>query len=234
MIRTAIAEVAALHGGSGDVVVELSIPGGEKIAERTLNGRLGIVGGLSILGTTGIVVPYSCSAWIHSIHRGIDVARAMGLDHVAGATGATSEAAIARLYGLPDQALIDMGDFVGGMLKYLRRHPVPRVTVAGGMAKMTKLGQGLLDLHSRRGEVDLDWLSRAATDCGGGTELAEAIVRSNSAMEAFGHAKAAGIDLPASVAASALRTAQQALGGGMRLEVVIFDRSGALLARSGH
>jgi cobalt-precorrin-5B (C1)-methyltransferase len=234
IIRTAIAEVAALCGGSGDAVVELSIPGGEKIAERTLNGRLGIVGGLSILGTTGIVVPYSCSAWIHSIHRGIDVARAMGLDHVAGATGATSEAAIARLCGLPDQALIDMGDFVGGMLKYIRRHPIPRVTVAGGMAKMTKLGQGLLDLHSRRGEVDLGWLSRATTDCGGGTELAEAIARSNSAMEAFGHAKAAGIDLPASVAASALRTAQRALGGGMRLEVVIFDRSGVLLARSSH
>jgi cobalt-precorrin-5B (C1)-methyltransferase len=234
MIRTAIAEVAALHSGGGDVVIELSIPGGEKIAERTLNGRLGIVGGLSILGTTGIVVPYSCSAWIHSIHLGIDVARAMGLDHVAGSTGATSEAAIARLYRLPEQALIDMGDFVGGMLKYLRRHPVSRVTVAGGMAKMTKLGQGLLDLHSRRGEVDLDWLSRAATKRGGGTELAGAIARSNSAMEAFGHAKAAGIDLPASVAAAALRTAQQALGGTSRLEVVIFDRSGELLARSGH
>jgi cobalt-precorrin-5B (C1)-methyltransferase len=234
MIRTAITEVAALYGGSGDAAVELSIPGGEKIAERTLNGRLGIVGGLSILGTTGIVVPYSCSAWIHSIYRGIDVARAAGLEHVAGATGATSEAAIARLYRLPDQALIDMGDFVGGMLKYIRRHPILRVTVAGGMAKMTKLGQGLLDLHSRRGEVDLDWLSRAATDSGGGTELAEAIGRSNSAMEAFGHAKAAGIDLPASVAGSALRTAQQALGGGMRLDVVIFDRSGSLLARSGH
>jgi cobalt-precorrin-5B (C1)-methyltransferase len=234
MIRTAIAEVAALHRRAGDVVIELSIPGGEKIAERTLNGRLGIFGGLSILGTTGIVVPYSCSAWIHSIHRGIDVARAMGLDHVAGATGATSEAAIARLHRLPDQALIDMGDFVGGMLKYLRRHPVSRVTVAGGMAKMTKLGQGLLDLHSRRGEVDLDWLRRVATDCGGGTELAKAIARSNSAMEAFGHAKAAGIDLPASVAASALRTARQALGGGMRLDVVIFDRLGVLLARSSH
>ncbi|MEA2739618.1 MAG: cobalt-precorrin-5B (C1)-methyltransferase, partial [Acetobacteraceae bacterium] len=93
MIRTAIAEVAATHGGSGDVVVEISIPGGEKIAERTLNHRLGIVGGLSILGTTGIVVPYSCSAWIHSIYRGIDIARAAGLRHVAGATGSTSEAA---------------------------------------------------------------------------------------------------------------------------------------------
>ena len=232
MIRAAIAEVAAQFGGSGDADIELSIPGGEKIAERTLNARLGIVGGLSILGTTGIVVPYSCAAWIHSIHRGIDVARAAGLAHVAGATGATSEAAIARLHNLPEAALIDMGDFVGGMLKYLRRHPVPRVTVAGGMAKMTKLGQGLLDLHSRRGEVDLSWLSQIAIDQGGDAELAAAIAGSNSAMEAFGHAQAAGIDLPAGVAASAWRTAAQALGRDMRLDVVIFDRSGDLLARA--
>jgi cobalt-precorrin-5B (C1)-methyltransferase len=232
MIRTAIAEVAALHGGTGDAIIELSVPGGEKIAQRTLNGRLGIVGGLSILGTTGIVVPYSCSAWIHSIYRGIDVARAAGLDHVAGATGATSEAAVARLHGLPEQALIDMGDFVGGMLKYLRRHPVARVTVAGGMAKMTKLGQGLLDLHSRRGEVDLHWLSQIATDKGADAELAARIMRSNTALEAFGHARAAGIDLPAGVAAAAWRIAAQALDGGMRLEIVIFDRSGQLLART--
>jgi cobalt-precorrin-5B (C1)-methyltransferase len=232
MIRTAIAEVAALFGGSGDAIVELSIPGGERIAERTLNARLGIVGGLSILGTTGIVVPYSCSAWIHSIHRGIDVARAASLDHVAGSTGATSEAAIARLCGLSEQALIDMGDFVGGMLKYLRRHPVPRVTIAGGMAKMTKLGQGLLDLHSRRGEVDLHWLSQTATDAGGNAALAVRIVQSNSAMEAFGHARAAGVDLPAGVAVAAWNTAAQALGHGMRLQVVIFDRSGQLLART--
>jgi cobalt-precorrin-5B (C1)-methyltransferase len=232
MIRAAIAEVATLCGGEGDVIVELSIPNGEKLAERTMNGRLGIVGGLSILGTTGIVVPYSCSAWIHSIHRGIDVARAAGLDHVAGATGATSEKAIARLYGMPELSLIDMGDFVGGMLKYLRRHPVPRVTVAGGMAKMTKLGQGLLDLHSRRGEVDLGWLSQAATDMGGDAELATRITQSNSAMEAFDHARAAGIDLPARVAASAWRTAAQALGDGIRLDIVIVDRAGLLLAHT--
>nr|WP_294548238.1 cobalt-precorrin-5B (C(1))-methyltransferase [uncultured Rhodopila sp.] len=233
MIRTAIAEAASLHGGGGAVVVELSIPGGEKIAEKTLNGRLGIAGGLSILGTTGVVVPFSCSAWIHSIHRGIDVARAAGLDHVAGATGSTSEAAVAALYGLPETALIDMGDFVGGMLKYLRHHPVPRVTVAGGMAKMTKLGQGLLDLHSRRGEVDLHWLSRAAIDMGGETGLTARIAQSNSALEAFGHALAAGVDLPGGVAACAWRTAAAALGSGMRLEVVVFDRSGGLLARTG-
>ena len=123
--------------------------------------------GLSILGTTGIVVPYSCAAWIATIHQGIDVARALGLAHVAGATGRTSEAAIAKLYALPEAALIDMGDFVGGMLKYLRAHPVPRVTIAGGVAKMTKLAQGLLDLHSGRGSVDLDALARLARDAGG-------------------------------------------------------------------
>jgi cobalt-precorrin-5B (C1)-methyltransferase len=178
-------------------------------------------------------VPYSCSAWIHSIHRGIDVARAAGLQHVAGSTGATSEAAVARLHKLPEQALIDMGDFVGGMLKYLRRHPVPLVTVAGGMAKMTKLGQGLLDLHSRRGEVDLDWLSKVATDASGDAGLAASISQSNSAMEAFSHAHAAGIDLATGVAAAAWRTAARALGDGMRLEVVIFDRTGQLLARTG-
>src|SRR5262249_10374744 len=85
MIRAAIAEVAALANGSGDVEVEIAIPGGEALAAKTVSARLGIVGGLSILGTTGIVVPYSCSAWIHSIHSGIDVARAAGLTHVAAA-----------------------------------------------------------------------------------------------------------------------------------------------------
>ena len=160
-----------------DAEIEIAIPGGEKLAERTLNGRLGIVGGLSILGTTGIVVPYSCAAWIDTIHRGIDVARAMGLDHVAGATGSTSEAAVQALYGLSDPALIDMGDFVGGMLKYLRRHPVPRVTVAGGVAKMTKLAQGLLDLHSKRGEIDLAWLADRAGEAGASPALHQAVLR---------------------------------------------------------
>jgi cobalt-precorrin-5B (C1)-methyltransferase len=148
MMRAAIEEVAAAHGVKGDAEIEIAIPGGEALAAKTLNGRLGIIGGLSILGTTGIVVPYSCSSWIASIHQGIDVARAAGLTHIAGATGATSETAVKKLHGLPETALIDMGDFVGGMLKYVRTHPVNRVTIAGGVGKMTKLAQGLLDLHS--------------------------------------------------------------------------------------
>ena len=98
MIREALEEVA---GVGADREVTISIPGGEEIARRTLNPRLGIFGGLSILGTTGIVVPYSCASWIHSIHRGIDVARAIGLTHVAAATGSVSERAVRTLYDLP-------------------------------------------------------------------------------------------------------------------------------------
>ncbi|MFY9694494.1 MAG: cobalt-precorrin-5B (C(1))-methyltransferase, partial [Xanthobacteraceae bacterium] len=203
MIGDAIAEVAAAAGCPADVDVEISIPGGEALAVKTLNGRLGIVGGLSILGTTGIVVPYSCSAWIHSIYSGIDVARAAGLTHIAGATGASSEAGVQKLYGLPEIALIDMGDFVGGMLKYLRRHPVARVTIAGGVAKMTKLAQGLTDLHSKRGEVDLPELANFAAASGGDTQLCQRIIAANTAAEAFTLAQDAGIALGDAVALAA-------------------------------
>jgi cobalt-precorrin-5B (C1)-methyltransferase len=233
MIAAAIAEVAATHFGSGDVEVEIGIDDGERLAERTLNGRLGIVGGLSILGTTGIVVPYSCSAWIHSIHRGIDVARAAGVAHIAGATGSNSEAAVQRLHGLPDIALIDMGDFVGGMLKYLRRHPVPSVTIAGGVAKLAKLAQGLLDLHSWRGAVDLAALAVLAKSAGGSDALAERIVRSNTAAEAFGHAAAGGVALGDHVARAARETAQRVVeGSGIAVEIVLFDRDAHLVGRA--
>lgn len=233
MMRTAVAEAAALHGGSGDVVVEISVPGGQKIAERTLNGRLGIVGGISILGTSGIVVPYSCAAWIHSIYRGIDVARAMGLQHVAGSTGNTSEQAVQKLHGLHEVALIDMGDFVGGMLKYLRRNPVARVTIAGGMGKMTKLGQGMLDLHSKRGEVDRDWLATLVLEAGGSADLTASIRDANTAKDAFEIADRAGIQLGGRVAEAAWITAANVLRDcDVELETVIFDRAGQLLART--
>ncbi len=233
MIRAAIGEAAARLGIAPDADVEIAIPGGETLAERTLNGRLGIVGGLSILGTTGIVVPYSCAAWIDTIHRGIDVARALGLDHVAGATGATSETAIQAFHGLSDPAIIDMGDFVGGMLKYLRRYPVERVTVAGGLAKMTKLAQGMLDLHSKRGEVDLAWLSQEARQVGADEALIRAIRDSNTAAEAFRLAEANRIDLASRIATTALATAAACLGRGEGLSVVLFDREGRLLGRAG-
>ncbi|MDB5414723.1 MAG: cobalt-precorrin-5B ((1))-methyltransferase [Rubritepida sp.] len=223
MIIAALQEVEA----APDVEVTIAIPDGEKLAERTLNGRLGIVGGLSVLGTTGIVVPYSCAAWIDSIHRGIDVARAMGIAHVAGSTGSASEAAVQRLHGLDEVSLIEMGDFVGGMLKYLRAHPVPRVTVAGGVAKMTKLAQGMLDLHSKRGSADLVALAELA----GMPELAQA----NTVAEAFARAEAAGVGLGDAIAARAWATASEVLrGADIALEIVVFDREGRLMGRADH
>jgi cobalt-precorrin-5B (C1)-methyltransferase len=233
MIISAIEEVARRCNVAADVLVEISIPGGEKIAERTLNARLGIMGGLSILGTTGIVVPFSCAAWIDTIHRGIDVARAAGLDHIAGSTGSTSEAAIKALHGLPEIALIEMGDFVGGMLKYLRRHEVAKVTIAGGFAKMTKLGQGLLDLHSRRGEVDFSWLAALCAGVGAGHQFIAQVKSANTAKEVLDLARAEGFDIASPVAEAAWQTAAKPLrDSNIALEVVIFDREGGLVART--
>jgi cobalt-precorrin-5B (C1)-methyltransferase len=233
MIGTAIAEVAATAQASGDVEVEIAVPGGEALAAKTLNGRLGIVGGLSILGTTGIVIPYSCSAWIHSIHRGIDVARAGGFTHIAGSTGANSEAAVQKLHHLPETALIEMGDFVGGMLKYLRQHPIARVTLAGGVAKMTKLAQGMLDLHSKRGTVDLAALAALAEAAGGSAALGARIAASNTAAEAFAHAAAEDVALGNEVAQAAQATALDPVAGsGVAIEIVVFDRDGVLMGRA--
>ena len=233
MLRAAVAEVATAYGDAGDVEIEIAVPGGGELAKHTLNGRLGIVGGLSILGTTGIVIPYSCSAWIHSIHRGIDVARAAGLDHIAGSTGSASEAAVQKLHGLPETALIDMGDFVGGMLKYVRTHPVPKVTIAGGVGKMTKLAQGLLDLHSRRGSVDLGVLAALAKEAGGSPTLAELIKSSNTAAEAFQHAARDGVALGDAVAGAAWETAATVVAGKpIAIEIAVFDRDGRIVGHA--
>jgi cobalt-precorrin-5B (C1)-methyltransferase len=233
MMRQTIEEAAHACGVSPDAQIEISIPGGEELAKHTLNGRLGIVGGLSILGTTGIVTPFSCAAWIDSIHRGVDVARACGLTHIAGATGSTSEAAVRALYDLPEAALIEMGDFVGGLLKYLKTHPVEKLTIAGGFAKMTKLAQGRLDLHSGRSSVDFRRLAISARMIGANEGVAALIEGANSALEALQIAQSAGVDLAGEIGKLACATASHALiNSGVWVEVLVFDREGGLLARS--
>ena len=230
MIAGAIAEIA---GDNADFEVEISVPDGEIMAVKTLNPRLGILGGISILGTTGVVIPYSCSSWIHSIHRGLDVARAMGFAHVSGATGNASEIAAQKLHGLHEVQLIDMGDFAGGMLKYIRDHPVARVTIAGGVAKMTKLAQGMLDLHSKRGMADLDALAEVALAAGGSADLAQAIRGANTVAEAFALAADEGVPVGKAIADRAWKTAAAVLKSrDIELEVLVFDREGMLMGRA--
>ncbi len=232
MMRQAMADLAAENGAAGDIVITLSIEDGEALAEKTWNPRLGIVGGLSILGTTGIVVPYSCSAWIHSIHSGIDVARASGFDHVAGSTGKTSEAAVKAHYNLADAALLDMGDFAGGLLKYMRRNPVPRLTIAGGFAKLTKLAQGHLDLHSSRSTVDFDDLAAMIDGLGASADLISQTRSANTANQVLGLAQQAGLPLADLVARRARETALATLAGETRCEVLVIARDGGIIGRA--
>ncbi len=223
MMREVVAELAASFGRPGDVEITISIPGGEALARKTWNPRLGIRGGLSVLGTTGIVRPFSCSAWIASIHRGVDVARASGLAHVAGCTGATSEAAVQALYGLPDHAMLDMGDFAGGLLKYIRRHPVSRLTIGGGLAKLAKLGQGAVDLHSKRSQVDL----AALADLVGDARVANA----QTVLHAH---ELVGADLAEAIAKAARSAAVNMMqGADVGIDVVAVSRDGRVLARAG-
>jgi len=234
MISDALIEAAEENGAPPpDVTVTIAIPGGERLAEKTMNARLGIVGGLSILGTTGVVVPYSCSSWIHSIRSGIDVARAAGLDHIAASTGATSERAVQRLYDLPDHALIDMGDFVGGTLKYLRGHPVARLTIAGGFAKLAKLAGGHLDLHSARSRVDTAALGAMLAALGADNATVNAARAAAGAAEILALAGGREGALARLVAAGAREVALATLSDKTAVEVAIVDREGGFLARVG-
>jgi len=226
MIKGVLKEVAQDHGISPDFDVAISVDNGAELAKKTWNPRLGIEGGLSILGTTGIVRPFSCSAWIASIHRGIDVARATGAAHVVGATGSTSEATVRGLYDLPEVAYLDMGDFAGGLLKYLRQHPVPRLTIAGGIGKLTKLAQGAMDLHSGRSQVDFTRLAEMAARTGGD---AARVAAANTALEAL---EIAGPPLAEAVAAEAAAVAGDVLRDApIAVEVIVTDRQGNIVAR---
>ncbi|PTX56074.1 cobalt-precorrin-5B (C1)-methyltransferase [Litoreibacter ponti] len=221
MMDEVVAEMASEFGKAPDVEITISVPGGTELAKKTWNPRLGIEGGLSILGTTGVVRPFSCAAWIASIHRGIDVARADGLTHVAGCTGATSERVVQELLGLPDHAMLDMGDFAGGLLKYLARHPVPSITIGGGIGKITKLAQGARDLHSKRSQVDFealqDWTSTPVSDA-------------NTMLEAVTRAP----ELAQRVADEALLKIRDILGeADVVPSVVVIDRAGTILAKAG-
>ncbi len=220
-----VQKMAQAYERAPDITITVSIPGGEKIAEKTWNGRLGIVGGLSILGTTGVVRPFSCAAWIASIHRGIDVSRAAGAKHVAGCTGSTSEQVVQDLYGLPIHAMLDMGDFSGGMLKYLAKHPVERLTIGGGIGKMTKLAQGAVDLHSSRGGVDFTALGEMSVSLG----LPD-VSDANTALEAVTRAgNGLAVEIAKRAKDEAMKQSKNAIG---QIDIVVIDRAGVILGQA--
>lgn len=226
MICEHLRELAATYHYEGGFEVTVGVEDGEAIALKTMNGRLGIVGGISILGTTGIVRPFSCAAYIASIHQGIDVARANGAQHIAACTGNSSETFIAAKYQLPDMALIEMGDFVGAVLKYVRHHPVERLSICGGFGKLSKLAMGHLDLHSRVSSIDFEYLARCAASEGADDALQQQIRKANTSIEALNLCQTTGIDLASKICADALAAAKKTVKKDIPMEVWAVNRAG--------
>ena len=230
MMTEMIDYLSDVHGGPADVTITIHVKDGEAIALKTWNPRLGIEGGISILGTSGVVRPFSCSAWIASIHRGIDVARANKCQHVLGATGNKSEALAKSLYDFEDIACLDMGDFAGGLLKYLRANPLPKLTLSGGFAKFTKLAQGAIDLHSARSQIDFDLLAQWGASIGMDGAM---ITKANTALEVLQAAdeaqKEALCEMIAEKAYEKVKTLLREAD--VAVEILLVARDGSLLCR---
>jgi len=229
MITAHLEKAAYCYRYEGGFDISVGVERGEEIALKTMNPRLGIIGGLSILGTTGIVRPFSCAAYIASIHQGISVAKANGIGHIAATTGSTSEATIAAHYGLPEMALIEMGDFVGAVLKYMKKVPLPRLTLCGGFGKISKLANGHLDLNSRASSIDFEHLAGLARQAGADAQLVATITAANTSIEALKACQQAKVDLAAEVCRAALQQARMRVPESVVLEVWAVDRQGAVV-----
>ncbi|SET61586.1 cobalt-precorrin-5B (C(1))-methyltransferase [Pseudomonas graminis] len=227
---TQLAQDVAYDGG---FEVTVCVENGSELALKTMNPRLGILGGLSILGTSGIVRPFSCAAYIASIHQGIDVARTNGYQHIAACTGNASEDTMRRVYQIPDIALIEMGDFVGAVLKHMRKTPIERLSVCGGFGKISKLAAGHMDLHSRHSSIDLVQLARWAADVGANAELQQNIRQANTSQQALAMASAVGIALGDAVCQHALNFARSVVPAQVEVEVFAIDRQGGIVGHAG-
>ncbi len=181
MIRRALAEV-----DPRSVVVTFEVPGGEDMAARTSNGRLGIVGGISILGTTGVVKPFSTAAYRASVVQQIDVAAAQGADTIVLATGTRSDAyAQLALPHLPEVCFVEVGDFTGIALRRAAAAGIGHVTWVGMVGKITKLAAGVMMTHFRRTKVDTGLLAEVAVEAGAPPEVADAATHTNTARHFY-------------------------------------------------
>jgi cobalt-precorrin-5B (C1)-methyltransferase len=167
MIERAVSEVAADRLKDHGVKVVISVPMGEEIAKKTDNPRLGIIGGISILGTTGIVFPYSTASFAAAIRQALDVARAMGDERVVLTTGGRSEDFAKDLFGknLPEHCFIQMGDFAGYSIRHCALKQIRKATIAGFVGKLTKMSMGIKQTHVRGSHVDMEFMAHVASEC---------------------------------------------------------------------
>jgi cobalt-precorrin-5B (C1)-methyltransferase len=232
MITAAVADEAGEALDRRGLVVTIRVPGGEQIAQQTMNPRLGIVGGISILGTSGIVKPFSTSAYRASIYIELKMARHNGVDHAVLTTGKRSEACAAERYPhLPQYAFVQVGDHIDYGLKQARRLGFERVTLSSMIGKMSKLAQGRMQTHVGQGEVDFDFLAGVAAGLGADDELCERIRAANTAHHVQVMCEQAGLDgLEERLATLAADAASAFIGGAAEVEALLWHIKGDLLA----
>ena len=214
-------------------VVTISVPGGEEMAKQTLNARLGLVGGISILGTTGIVKPYSTAAFRASIIQGIDVAYERGNRTLVVTTGGKSEAYAMKLHPeIAEDAFIQMGDFVGATLKHSARRKIERLLIVGMIGKLSKMADGKMQTHAAGSEVSMDLLAGLAAELGARSEVLDEIRRANTARHVLELCAREGlVGITSLICRRVVEHAEKHVSRQLRVEVELVDFNGGLLGR---
>jgi cobalt-precorrin-5B (C1)-methyltransferase len=227
MITQAVEEAAGL--AERGVRVVISVPDGERMARKTTNGRLGILGGISILGTTGIVRPFSTASWRASVEQAVSVMAAQGERTVVLCTGGRTErGAMALLPGLPEVCFVEVGDFTGAALRRGLAVGLERVIFVGMAGKLAKLAAGVLMTHYTRSKVDLGLLADVTLAAGGSQAVADEVGKANTGRHAYeiwqreGILREAGDELCRRVRSVLLRAGRQRLDA----DVAMVDFSG--------
>ncbi|HVB76247.1 MAG TPA: cobalt-precorrin-5B (C(1))-methyltransferase CbiD [Candidatus Nitrosotalea sp.] len=232
MIARSVRE--ALDPGPRLVTVTVSVRDGEALARRTLNARLGIEGGLSILGTTGVVRPYSTAAWRASVLQAVDVAAATGCAEIVASTGGRSEAYARRLFPqLAATAFVEMGEFTGHLIKRARERGLSAVHLSGMIGKFSKLACGHFMTHVAGNQVDTAYLAQVVERVGGSADLAGAVRLANTARHAQELVQAAGQSgFFDQICADVVLACAQLAGAELRIEALLFNFEGGLLGRA--
>ncbi|MEM7344480.1 MAG: cobalt-precorrin-5B (C(1))-methyltransferase [Chloroflexota bacterium] len=221
------------------VEVTISVPDGVTLAEKTLNGRLGIIGGISILGTTGKVFPYSTAAWRASVIQAVEVAAQNDTKKVVLATGGRSEKFAMKFFpDLPEVAFVELSVFTGDALKTCAGHGVQTAIFVGMMGKMIKTAQGHMNTHVAGNQVDFSFLSQVCQDVNAPAELTKAVKQANTGRHFLELCQEYSFMQPVQkvtelALAECLKFIQENQGH-MNLEVILVDFNGDILAQATH
>ena len=176
-IKTIGANILKING----LNIIISVIHGKELAKKTDNPRLGIIGGISILGTSGIVIPYSTAAFAAAIRQNIDVSIAMGNMILVLSTGSRSEEFIKKIIKLPEHCFIQMGDFAGYAIQQCITKKIRKVYIVGFIGKLTKIASGIKQTHVKGSKVDMNFLSNLAEKCNADNNTKELIKSANTA-----------------------------------------------------